>query len=262
MRPFKLGIVAFGVLVPLSALAGPRAGGGDGDGGGGALSHVSSGLGGAGGGGSSGGSSPVVINDPAWNRPQYVEAEQLPVSDGTVIVRRRRASEPEKPHPAARFEAYAGAQKVHDSDGSFTAELALVDDWLRVGGTYSRYYETQPGMDALTLSLPTLTLGVRINDDIVGSKIYLVGGLVGAQTKHDKVMDSSFVGAIGGVRIETPITRSLGLVGEAQLMQFSDNVRATSVRAGVKVGPLQASLRMLDFNVGPPLWGPELGVGF
>ena len=260
MRPIKLGVVAFGVLVPLSAFAGGR-GGGSSEGGGGALSHVSSGLGGAGGGGGSSGSTTVAR--PEQERIRYVEVEQQPYpGDGTVIVRRRRSAKPEKPHPAAHFEAYAGAQKVHDSDGSFTAELALVDDWLRVGGTFSRYYEAQPGMDALTLTVPTLTLGVRIHDDIVGSKIYLVGGVVGAKTKNDKVMDSSFVGAVGGVRIETPLSSSLALVGEAQVMQFSDNVRATSVRAGVKVGPLQASLRMLDFNVGPPLWGPELGVGF
>ncbi len=258
MRPIKLGVVAFGVLVPLSAFAGGHGGGG---GGGGALSHVSSGLGGAGGGGGSSGSS-TTIDSQDRDRVRYVEAEQPYPGDGTVIVRRRRPATPEKPGPAAHFEAYAGAQKVHDSDGSFTAELALVDDWLRVGGTVSRYYEAQPGMNALTLTLPTLTVGVRIKDDIAGSKIYLVGGVVGAKTANDKVMDSSFVGAVGGLRIEMPLSSSLGLVGEAQVMQFSDNVRATSVRAGLKVGPLQASLRMLDFNVGPPLWGPELGVGF
>jgi hypothetical protein len=259
MRPFKLGIVAFGVLVPLSAFAGGRGGGGSG---GGALSHVSAGLGGAASsGGSSRGSSTTVVA-PERDRSPYVEVEQEPYpSDGVVVVRRRRVA-PEKPRSAAHFEAYAGAQKVHDSDGSFTAELALVDDWLRVGGTVSRYYEAQPGMDALTLTLPTLTLGVRVSDDIAGSKIYLIGGLVGAKTANDKVMDSSFVGVVGGVRVETPLAGVLGLVGEAQLMQFSDNVRASSVRAGVKVGPVQASVRMLDFNVGPPLWGPELGVGF
>jgi hypothetical protein len=259
MRPFKLGVVAFGVLVPLSAFAGGHGGGSSG-GGGGALSHVSAGLGGAGGGGGSGGSSTTIVTEPEPVR--YVEVEQQPYpADGTVIVHRRRAK-PEKPHAAAHFEGYAGAQKVHDSDGSFTAELALVDDWLRVGGTFSRYYEAQPGMDALTLTVPSLTLGVRINDDIVGSKIYLVGGVVGAKTKNDRVMDSSFVGAVGGLRIETPLGSSLALVGQAEVMVFSDDVRATSLRAGVKVGPLQASLRVLDFNVGPPLWGPELGVGF
>jgi hypothetical protein len=260
MRPIQLSVVAFGVLVPLSALAGGQGGGSSG-GGGGALSHVSSGLGGASGGASGGSATTIVRTDPDNTRYVRLREQEVPSATTTVIVRRRPVA-PEPPSPAAHFEGYAGAQKVHDSDGSFTAELALVDDRLRVGGTFSRYYEAQPGMDALTLTIPSLTLGVRINDDLAGSKIYLVGGLVGAKTANDKVMDSSFVGAIGGIRIETPLSRSLGLVGEAQLMQFRDNVRATSVRAGIKVGPMQASLRMLDFNVGPPLWGPELGVGF
>ncbi|MEO7094777.1 MAG: hypothetical protein ABI175_16080, partial [Polyangiales bacterium] len=206
MRPIKLGLVVFGVLVPLTALAGPRGGGDSGEGGGGALSHVSAGLGGAGGGGGSSRGTTTVAAPYEGERVRYREVDERPYpGDGTVIVRRRRPVKPEPPRAAAHFEGYAGAQKVHDSDGGFTAELALVDDWLRVGGTYSRYYEAQPGMDALTLSVPTLTVGVRISDDIVGSKIYLVGGVVGAKTKNDRVMDSSFVGAVGGVRIETPL---------------------------------------------------------
>lgn len=260
MPPIKLGIIVLGVVLPASAFAGGHGGGGSSGGGGGALSQVSAGLGGAASSGGSRRGSSTTLAEPERDRPRYVEVEQVP-SDGVVVVRRRRAV-PDVPRPAAHFEGYVGAQKVHDSDGAFTAELALVDDWLRVGGTYSRYYEAQPDANALTLSLPTLTLGVRIKDDIAGSKVYLIGGLVGAQTANDKVMDSSFVGAVGGLRVETPLSRSVGIVGEAQVMQFGDGVRATSARAGVKVGPLQASLRVLDFNVGPPLWGPELGVGF
>jgi hypothetical protein len=75
-------------------------------------------------------------------------------------------------------------------------------------------------------------------------------------------MDSSFVGAVGGVRLEKPINDVANLVGNAELMVFGDKVTATSLRVGVSVGPVEASVRVLDFNVGPPLWGPELGVHF
>ncbi len=177
-----------------------------------------------------------------------------------VIVRRRRVA-PEPPNRPAHFEGYLGASKVHDSDGSFSADLAVVDDFLRVGGSYTRYYEAQPGMGALTLSMPSLTLGFRI-DDARGTNIYVVGGLVGAKTANDRNMNSSYVGVLGGLHIDSPLTPSASLVGEVQLMQFRDGVRATALRAGVKVGPVQASLRVLDFNVGPPLYGPELGIGF
>jgi hypothetical protein len=75
-------------------------------------------------------------------------------------------------------------------------------------------------------------------------------------------MDTSFVGAVVGVRLEMPLGSLATLVGNAELDIFSDHVTATSVCAGVKIGPLQASLRVLDFNVGPPLYGPELGLRF
>lgn len=259
MRPSKQSVVVLGVLVPLSAFAGSHVGGDDD--GGGALAHVSAGLGGAAsaGGHSSAGEPVEVVVDRERDRHRYVEVEQAPYAGGLTL--RPRPVRPEPPLPAARVEAYIGAQKVHDSDGAFTAELAFVDRRIRIGGTYSRYYEAQPGRDALTLSVPTLTLGARVAGD-GASKVYVVAGLAGASTANDKTMDSSFVGVVGGVRVETPLASSLDLVGEAQLMQFGDGVRATAARAGLKVGPLQASLRVLDFNVGPPLWGPELGVGF
>ncbi len=257
MRPTKLGILAFGVLVPVTAFAG-RGGGSGGGGGGGALSHVSSGLGRASGGSSSSSGSTTTYDD--RDRRDYVEEQQPRPTSGVVVVRRRRVA-PEPPRRPAHFEGYLGASKVHDSDGSFSAELSIVDDWLRVGGSYTRYYEAQPGMEALTLSMPSLTLGVRI-DDAKGTNIYLVGGMVGARTAHDANMDSSFVGVVGGLHIDSPLTPLASLVGEVQLMQFGDGVHATALRAGVKVGPVQASLRVLDFNVGPPLYGPELGIGF
>ncbi|MBL0219827.1 MAG: hypothetical protein IPQ07_38930 [Myxococcales bacterium] len=258
MRPFKLGVVAFGVLVPLSAFAGHgRGGGGSGGGGGGPLHSVSSGLGGAARAGGATGSSTTIVER---NDRTYVERDEAPVSGSTVIVHRRRAR-PEPPRLPAHFEGYAGAQKTVDSDGGFTAELSIVDDWLRLGGSVTRYYEAQSQMPALTLTMPSITLGVRV-DDAKGTNIYVIGGLVGAKTAHDPVMDSSFVGVIGGLRVESPINTLASLVGEANLMQFGQGVRATSARVGVRVGPVQASVRVLDFNVGPPLYGPELGVGF
>lgn len=253
MRPSHLGVVVFGVLVPVAAFAGH--GRGDGGSGGGPLHSVSSGLGRA----STGSTATTTTSSEQREPTRYREVDEGTASN-LVVVRRRRVA-PEPPSRPAHFEGYLGAQKVHDSDGGFTAELAIVDDWLRVGGSYTRYYEAQPLAAALTLSMPSLTLGVRI-DDAKGTDVYLVGGLVGAKTAHDPQMDSSFVGVIGGVRVESPVGSLMTLVGEASVMQFGDGVRATSARAGVRVGPVQASLRVLDFNVGPPLWGPELGVGF
>lgn len=253
MRPL---IAAVLVLCPASVLAGGRGGGRDG--GDGALGKVSSGLGSASRGGGSSGSSSTEPREER-REPVYVEAPVPIHANGGIIIRRRQT--PLLPHPPAHFEGYVGASKVYDSDGSLSAELGVVDDWFRVDGSYTRYYEAQPGMNTLTLSMPKITGGVRLYDG-PGSKLYITAGLVGAKTKHDKVMDSSFVGVTGGIRVVVPSGDLAALVGTAELMLFEDNVTATSVRAGIRVGPMEATLRLLDFNVGPPLWGPELGLRF
>ena len=220
---------------------------------------MSSGLGKASRGGGGGGGSSSSEPREERREPVYVEAPVPIHANGGIIIRRRQ--QPLLPPPPAHFEGYVGASKVHDSDGSLSAELGIVDDWFRVDGSYTRYYEAQPGMNTLTLSMPKLTGGVRLYDG-PGSRIYITAGLVGAKTKNDQAMDSSFVGVTGGIRIVVPSGDLAALVGTAELMQFEDSVTATSVRAGIRIGPMEATMRLLDFNVGPPLWGPELGLRF
>jgi hypothetical protein len=45
-------------------------------------------------------------------------------------------------------------------------------------------------------------------------------------------------------------------------MFFSHDVRALGGRVGVRFEHVEVAFRALDFNVGPALFGPELGVGF
>src|SRR5213075_1905922 len=152
-------------------------------GGGGPLSRTSSGLGdaarrGGGGGGSSG---PIIATEPE-RTTVYVEDTREPVvmvdgQPGVIIKRRVRRV---LPMPPAHLEGYLGASKVVDSDESVSAEVGVVDDWFRVDGSYSRYYEAQqPGMPMLQLSLPKVTGGVRVYEH--DAKLYLTGGVVGAK---------------------------------------------------------------------------------
>lgn len=165
------------------------------------------------------------------------------------------------PRRTAHVAGYVGAQKVFESDGAVALELAVSDRRLRLAGALTRFYERQPERQALTLTMPSLALGVRI-DDSSATRVYLEAGVVGAVTKHDPVMDSSITGALGGVVAEHSLSKHTTLVGAARLMGFQDDVRAASLRAGVRFRHVQASFSILDFNVGPALYGPEIGVGF
>jgi hypothetical protein len=162
---------------------------------------------------------------------------------------------------AARINGYVGAQKVLESDGAFALELAVSDRWFRVGGSLTRFYESQPGHDALTLTVPALAFGVLVASDET-TRVYLEGGIATAITRNDPMMDSSLSGVLGGVYAEHALSKHATVIGSARLMGLEDDVRAASLRAGVRYKHVQASFSVLDFNIGPALYGPEVGIGF
>lgn len=289
MRAFQ---IAFLVVVGLGidATAGPRSGGGSGESGG-RLASVSAGIASARSAshGTRGGGTATYAR--GWGAACPYEQYHRRIYDG-VCVRRcpigelYRASEgvcvrravalvvtpgPELDAEAqatsssaretARVAGYVGAQKVFESDGAIALELAVSDRRLRLAGALTRFYEGQPTGDTLTLTMPSLALGVRIRDSNA-TRVYLEAGAVGAVTKHDPNMDSSITGALGGVVAEHSLSAHSALVGSARVMQFPDDIRAASLRAGVRFRHVQASFSILDFNVGPALYGPEIGVGF
>jgi hypothetical protein len=255
-------------IVPLSAEAG-RHGGGDsgGGGGGGRLGQVSSGLGRA-----TGGSSPSPSPSPGpttFREHRHYDDRYDGVYAGAPVVIEGGVAGDALPEGAAQpspprrvfVDFYAGAQKVYESDGSLTADLAFNEGRFRLGGSITRYYERQEGLDPLTFTVGSLYLGYRI-DDGGPTKAYLEAGGVGARTRNDPVMDSSVAGLLGGVRVEHTVARRLAVIGDAQVMSFEDDVRGGAVRAGVRVGHLQATVRYFDLNVGPALFGPEVGLAF
>jgi hypothetical protein len=272
----------------LEAAASPKPG--SGNGGGGRLGRVSSGIAGATSAGSGGGGGgkqqardwAVPCSDEQYRRRIYDglcvrrcrEGEVYRAYDGACLgrtvalvltpgpmIESEAQTTPSGSRPTARVAGYLGAQKVFESDGAISFELAVSDRWLRLAGSLIRFYERQADRPALTLTMPSLALGVRISDSNA-TRVYLEAGAVGAITKHDPMMDSSITGFVGGMHVEHSLSSRTTLIGAAKLMQFQDDVRATSARAGVRYRHVQASFSVLDFNVGPALYGPELGVAF
>jgi hypothetical protein len=254
-------------IVPLVAEA-DRDRGGSG-GGGGRLGQVSSGLREATGGGSNGGGAPVVRDhrgDGGHDHRDHDYYDPTPgvyVEPGIVVGGSDPTAAGAPPPPRdVSIDAFAGGQWVHESDGALQLDLAFNDGRFRLGGSLSRYYEQQPEeASPLTFTLASLYMGLRI-DDGGPTRVHLEAGAVGARTGNDPVMDSSVGGFVGGVRIEHRLQRGLALIGDAQAMVFEQDVRAGAVRVGVRLGYFQAALRYLDLNVGPALYGPEIGLSF
>lgn len=262
-RPVLLALSISISLVPLTAEAGRGSGGNSG--GGGRLGAVSSGLGNATGGTGSGvGGTPMPAYSDWEDKGDHYDAAAAVSAlgvGGLVYDANAPGSQPPRRPSNVDIDFFAGAQKVHESDGSLSLELAFNEGRFRIGASVTRYYERQVGDDALTLTVPTLYLGVRL-DDGGPTRVHLEGGAVGARTKNDPAMDSSVAGLLGGVRVTHRLTRRLSVVGDAQTMWFEHDVRANAVRAGLRFGHVQATVRYFDMNVGPALYGPEVGFSF
>lgn len=259
--PLSLSLVS---IAPTTANAERDRGGGGG--GGGRLGQVSSGLRAATSGGGVNHPTPSPRPEPApivgrYHYEEHAGYVGYPVGivaateDGNGV-----SAPPPRSNPVS-IDFFAGAQKVHESDGSVSLDLAFNEGRFRLGGSLSHYFERQSGPETLTFTIGSLYLGLRI-DDGGATRAYLEAGAVGAETDHDPVMDSAVGGVLGGVRVEHRVARGTTLVGDAQAMVFEQDVRAGAVRAGVRFGHLQATLRYLDLNVGPALFGPEVGLRF
>jgi hypothetical protein len=259
MRPSILASLLF-LGTSTTAIADSTTGSGGG-GGGGRLSQVSAGIGNASGSGSSSGASAgTSYYDDDYhdcNHTSYWRDErcaEVAAAHGVVVP----VTKP-RPRSIARFAGYAGAQKVYESDGSVSLELGVVDRHFRLDAGLTHYFEGRMDGGQLTMTMPTLTAGFRIDEAAGGNWIEL--GVVNARTNGDPMGDSSIYGPLVRARLEHAAGRTT-LFGAAEAMFFKHDIRAYGGRAGVRIGRVQASLRILDFNVGPALYGPEVGVVF
>jgi hypothetical protein len=160
----------------------------------------------------------------------------------------------------AVFDAFVGLQKVYESEASISARVALEDRWFRLSGGLSHYWESQPDGGQLTMTVPTLLAGVRI-DDRGATKAFLEGGVVVAKTLDDPMADSTLTGGTVGVHVQHRVPQG-AVIADCHIQLFDHGIRAYTARLALRLYHVEAAIRVLDFNVGPALFGPEVGFGF
>ena len=261
MRPKLASVLAVQLLAAATAAARPTTGSSDDDGG--RLGKVTSGIdaatssGGNRGGGSSRDDERTYEGDLYRHRYEG-ENELLVDRDGTVV---RRISPTSRVSAGpSRVDLFLGIQKVVESDRAYSLSLAVEDKWFRIAGAVSEYREERMDRGKTAMTLPTLLLGARISGQ-GPTRAFLEGGVAIARTKTNGEVGSNITGPIAGVHLEHRLGRPT-LVGDAHVMIFGDGIKAYRGRAGVRVGVLEVGLRVLDFNVGPALYGPEVGLSF
>lgn len=165
------------------------------------------------------------------------------------------------PHIDVGADGFVGAQKVVDSNAALSLELAVIfQHKLRLTAAVSHYFEDEMDGARVTLTAPSLTVGGRI----LGGKarptaLWIECGVVHVQTA-DPLGSAGITGSYLGGRVEHRAGDVL-LIGSGGAMMF-DGVMAGTARAAVSWNHLEAGFRVLDFSVGPALWGPEIGLSF
>lgn len=162
--------------------------------------------------------------------------------------------------PGATVTGFAGAEKVIGSDGSVSLALAVVDRRFRLDGAVTQYYENEMTGARVTMMAPEISAGIHLGAD-APTRVWLQTGVLYLMTS-DPAGSTSNAGPTLGARIEHRASPDLSLAGTFEAAYLQDGVRGVSARVGVRYHHVEAALRVLDLNVGPALYGPELGVGF
>lgn len=156
---------------------------------------------------------------------------------------------------------YAGLQSVDDSDGAGFISLRASHDDLGIVLEESRYWErirTPDGMDLLTMDVWGIGMTYRVVQSAGGdTAVWLRGGLVGANSDGLAIL-----GAGAGAEVAHNINDNIGIDASIRGLAFEDDIHGIEARAGVAAAVLRLSYRVMKFDVGPALRGPEFGLAF
>ncbi|MFN0248449.1 MAG: hypothetical protein ACKV2T_16270 [Kofleriaceae bacterium] len=234
---------------------------------GGRLGRVSKGVGDAVGGTRS--TSGSAGHDPDFDREYHGMYRRMYDGNDIIIVDynnrlvRRITPKFEPNRLPASFDLFLGLQKVVESDTSFSVTAAITDDWFRLAGYGTRYWEERmDGAAKLTMTMGGATLGLPVQQG-GGSRAFIEGGVALLKTSNnvDPDDDSSITGGKIGLHLEQDL-RGTKIIGDLHALLFEADVKAWEGRLALRYKHFEAAFRILDFNVGPALYGPELGVSF
>ncbi len=153
---------------------------------------------------------------------------------------------------------YAGVQSVEGSDGAMTMELTVTYENFGIALRGTGFYETVgsgDGAQHVSLDLGTMSAVYRVYNE-GPLQVWLEGGLGGVSATGD----IRVWGVFGGVRLQRRLGGDLTASADLRHFRMEDEIAINEARASFHISVLRVSYRVVDFNVGPPLMGPEVGV--
>jgi len=169
---------------------------------------------------------------------------------------------PLQPGARPRLDAYAGIQSVVESDFSGSVHVRGHVGFIGLEAGATTFVEEVPkgaGTEYLRLDLWNVGTVVRLLGPGAGvaraPEVFASLGLTGMST-----VDVNLLGVHAGLDARIPVAGEIDLIGSAGVRLYEDDIRAMDARAGVSLSFFQVSYRVTEFNTGPPLHGPEVGL--
>ena len=158
--------------------------------------------------------------------------------------------------PDANLSAFLGIQSVVGSDGAGTAEVRASFEDFGIGVAVSRYWEGAT-MTQGSVHLDDLRLfgSYRLMHDGPTS-VWLDAGGAAVLALEDQTL----IGATAGLRVERHVAGDIGVTFHARGSYYRHNIIGVESEVAVDLWLLRVGYRLLAFDVGPPLHGPEVGI--
>lgn len=152
--------------------------------------------------------------------------------------------------------AFLGLQSIVNSDSAATVAVHAAFDDLGLGVEVSHYWEAGTRMEpAVTLDHLRLLGALRVVRDGPLS-VWLEAGPVAVLALEDETL----FGGTAGIRVDKHVAGALGMTFQARGAVYAHGILGVECEAALDLWILRAGYRLLAFDVGPPLHGPEIGI--
>lgn len=190
-------------------------------------------------------------------------AAELPLGHGVIVAGNAANHSHERGVPPLEGTFYFGVQSVQGSNGAIAGSLKLRLGELGVGVSNTSYVETAEGADPTEMQSSSTTrmdmLAFTLDGRILSTadtSVWLEGGIGSSRSTDFRAL----AGPLLGAAMEHKLVADVGIGVGARHFVLEQDVKATEVRLGFTASLLSLSYRVLQFNVGPALHGPEAGL--
>ncbi len=176
---------------------------------------------------------------------------------GAIVVSPRASAPGCGAHDRIRADFYTGLSKVIDSDTAVSLHGRLQYRSLGFELGVTRYREAPPkrSADPITMDVWAVTgharpLAYR------GFEVWILGGLGVLGSSEFSSVSGGLIGAMARHQLRP----ALAIDSTVRWYFLDPQLDAVELTAGVQASIFRVGYRRLELNVGPPLFGPEVGV--